>query len=161
MCSLFIFAPKGTSQINPDVLTYSKGKFYYKNHFYKKKEADKLFMLNEEAFDYYKKYKTARSVTTVTGFGSIVLVAGGIILMESDGCESDLCGIGNIGLFSFLLGIPVAAVSVVSIPITRTRFNKSKETLNEALVKSNKVGIIPIEMKLGFSNNGVGVLFSF
>ena len=157
----FIFIQNEKSQINPNEVTFSKGNYYYQNKLYKKLEADQLFMVNGEAYDAYHSFRDKNKFATGAAITSAILLPAGFFLLLSDGNSVDGFSRGFIGFLAIPGGIVSGVFAIGSIPLARIQFKKSLNLLNDALKDTNDVGSIPLELNLGVTNHGVGLIFNF
>lgn len=167
---LFLFAVQNTNaQIDKNVLIKSKGKYYYQDRFYKKKELGKLFKLNEPSLKYFNKHRKAQNVFIVSGISTLLLGGGGLILFndnnggnhsEGDKCY-EFCPHQEVGIVMILASWATAAATIISYPIARRNFKKSINSFHEYTDAKNKLGSRPLQLNLNYTGTGVGLVLNF
>lgn len=156
------------SQINPEVLTFSKGSYYYQNKYYKHNKLSPILEVSPKAHEVYKEYlKDRRKVFALSAL-SITWAGLGSYLITRDPCNyvdsPDECD-GVVSTEQFIGGILVlgsavsAIVCLTKVKRTKNRLRKSIKIFNEGL--SPAVGVSPIHLNLQTTNNGVGLVLNF
>ncbi len=157
------------SQIDKNVLTKSKGKFYYQDKIYKKKELGEVFKLHEPSLKYYKKHKKAKKVFKIFGISTLVLGGGGLILFSIDGppnqSEGDrcyeFCPHQGLGIYMMIASWFTAASTLISFPVSRKNYKKSIRSFNNYTKSIPKVGGNSLKLNLNYTGNGVGLVLNF
>lgn len=150
------FLQKGFCQIDPDILVFHDNRYHYQNKRYMKKNADKLFKTNEEAYKHYLKSK--KSDLAFLGFLLGVGMVAGAIHFET---KDDVCpdGCQNGPLVS-LAGIVIAPSSLISFINKKVSGKKAIKIFNESnapLILGNN----PMKLDMSFTNNGIGLVLNF
>jgi len=157
------------SQIDKNVLIKSKGKFYYQNKIYKKKELGKLFVLDKASFNYYQKHKKAKKIFNISGISTLVLAAGGSILFSIDGggnhSEGDkcyeLCPHQGLGIYMMIGSWFTTAPSIISLAISRKNYKKSIKSFHNYTESIPELGNNRPELNFNYTGNGVGLVLNF
>ncbi len=167
--SFLFFQQNGFSQINKNVLTESKGKFYYQNKVYFKSELGQLFKLDDTAFNFYKKHRKARRVFIGSGITTLVLAGGGLILFNIDGPPNqgegdrcyELCPHQGFGIYMILGSFPAALSTMISLPISRKNYKKAMKSFKLYSQSAPKYGVNQMELDFNYTGNGVGLVLNF
>ncbi len=166
---ILLFQQNGVSQIDKNVLVESQGKFYYQNKVYKKSELGKLFSLDDTTFKFYKKHKRAKNVFIASGITTLALAGGGLILLNLDGppnqSEGDrcyeFCPHQRVGLVMFLASLPPALATIISMPISRKNYKRTKKSFHIYTETAPKIGANQKELDLNYTGNGIGMVLNF
>ena len=164
---LFLFFSKfAFSQINPDVLSYSEGRYYYQNKIYKHNKLAPVLEVNPKAHEVYKEYLSHRRIKSAAL--AFAMIGGSVLLINGDPCrnadipeECDLFisesqVVGGIAILgSVILGI--ASFSEGSK--TNQTIRRSVKIFNNGI--NSPVGYSPIELNLQTTNYGIGLVLNF
>lgn len=143
-------------QIELDDLVYADGKFFYQNKIYTKKNVKEVLITNEKSFKVYEQSWTLKAL----GHGAVVGTAlvGGYAFFISE----TITGVEQHQQIFF-----VGAAIILPVVLTMTLYSSSNKKLMKSVevfnVENRKpdLGILPSELKIGNTQNGVGLVLSF
>jgi len=155
---LFFFISNSVlGQMNTSGLTYSNRHYYYQNHLYKKHDLHMVMVNDPAAYDKYEEYERTRAVCDFTGYSTLVLIGGGLLLIVLDDGYSDSSIIGAIAIGGSII---TGTVALVSLGISNNQLKDSVNLFNENL-KHPPTGSLSPQLDFGISQNGVGLVLRF
>jgi len=145
-----------------NILTKSQNRFYFQNNIYSKYEIGELLQVDKEAFETYQNFLLIKDVSKISGYGTLVIGGGGLILMAlSPGdCNDTLCTGYILGIFGVLGSFITGPIALFTHGISNGLLKKSVKVFN----KNNsalKTGQLPMELEIKYSRNGVGLVLNF
>jgi len=161
--TFLFFCQIGTSQINPDLITMTRGKYYYQGEIYfLKRQLVPIYKTNPKAYRAHRNYINTRRAHRV-----LILASGGALIGLREwrkgrppgcsGCHPDFVD------FFVTIGVWTgSAVLVVGSGLSvYKRSDRALKVFNEEVLSSTKVGAIPPSINIQTSQNGIGLVLNF
>lgn len=162
LCSSILLGSTAFGQRNPEKLEKFKHKFYFQNKTYSAKSIHSILVDDNEAYDIYEHHKQFGSISKVSGYGSLGLIGGGLLLitLSNGDCNDTLCLDYIFGIYSVIGGVVIAPIALITHVVSKIILNKSVRTFNKNNERS-KIGSVPMELNLKYSGTGIGLVLSF
>ena len=153
---LTLFSQSLFSQIDLNTLVFSDGKYFYQNKIYTKKNVKEVLITNEKAYKIYNQYKSFRTIGHVGVVGTILVGGYAYVVSQT---------ITGVDTNQTVLVIGVALIFPIGVTMGLysagdKRLKKSVEIFN-AENRPADMGVLPLELKIGTTQNGVGLVLNF
>ena len=143
--------------MNPAGLTHSKRKYQYQDQEYKKYELHDIMKNDAAAYDLYQEFERTRAVCDFTGYTTLVLIGGGLILIGLDQGSYGSVIIGAIGLGGSII---TGTIALVTLGMSNNQLFDAVNIFNENL-NQPKTGSLSPQLDFGIAQNGIGFVLKF
>jgi len=136
-------------------------RFLYQGKSFKKKQLREILMNDQLAFNFYEEYESRSRTSKVFwgmsgGFAIISLAI--FASIETEGDLYNNIGIGLISALGSLCSVGAAIGTTVS---GEKRLNKSIDFFNGNIKNKENLGVVPMQLNLQSTQNGIGLVLSF
>jgi hypothetical protein len=148
------------NQISAQDLIIKEGRSYtYQSQLFKYEELKDVLINSAPAYLHYEKYKSARKKAKIFGYTTLGIMATGVyygtIKKETDCSSGGICPNKVIGV---LIGLTAVLPGTIAIVYSIKAYNHRKKSINTFNNHSLKE---EVSIKLGATNNGIGMVVNF
>jgi len=132
-------------------------KYLYQDKIFDKKQLREILMNDQLALNFYEDYESRNSTSKTFGLVSGGLVIVSVIYLTTADSEGD----AYIGFLSALGGLGSIIIAMGTSNSAGRKLDKSIDFFNGNVKNRESLGVIPIQLNLQNTQNGIGLVLNF